>query len=95
MKSTLTVPRLAAVLKKVPEKKFRISELAPRLLDANGRVDIEECMKQQGEISLAVTEVKSYVHAVGEARYALENLGRRNPYRIYEEENIEAAEDEE
>ena len=85
MKNTLTPARLAAALKRVPEKRFRITQLAPRLLDGKGKVDIEKCMAQQEEINLAVLEVQSYVRAAGNARRALEYIGRGR-VRVYEGE---------
>ena len=72
---TLTTKRLVAILEKVPEKRFRIADLAPQLLDENGKVDIAKAIDQQGEISMAIVEVKSYVRATRAAVKALQYIG--------------------
>lgn len=59
----LTVKRLVAILEKVPEKRFRIAELAPQVLDDKGKVDIAKAIDLQGELNLAVVEVQSYIRA--------------------------------
>jgi hypothetical protein len=61
--NVLTPARLAAILSTVPEKKFRITDLAPTLLNANGRPDPAMCMEAEGEINLAVAEVNFYIDA--------------------------------
>ena len=71
MSDTLTVKRLISVLKKVPEKKFRIMQLAPKLIDAKGKVDIVKAMDAQGELNLAIAEVESYIKSARAARAAL------------------------
>jgi hypothetical protein len=68
--NVLTPARLAAVLKKVPEKKFRITGLAPQLL-TRGKVDIAKCMERQQDIDLAVIEVRTYIDGVNSLRHAL------------------------
>jgi len=61
--AALTIKRIVDVLRKVPEKKFCITELAPRLLDVDGKVDIVKAMNVQGDLNLAIAEVQFYVHA--------------------------------
>ena len=72
--AALTIKRIVDVLRKVPEKKFRITELAPRLLDADGKVDIVKAMDEQGELNLAIAEVQFYVHATKTTLKALHHL---------------------
>jgi hypothetical protein len=62
--TAITTKGIVAALKKVPEKKFRIAELAPELLDKNGKVDIAKAVDRLPEINLAVVEVQSYVKMV-------------------------------
>jgi hypothetical protein len=76
----LTVPRLVAALKKMPEKKFRISTLAEQILDDKGKVDFVKAMDRQGELNLAIVEVQVYIKAVRATREALDRIGRPVPY---------------
>jgi len=71
----ITNTRIVAVLRKVPEKKFQITELAPRLLDAKGKVDIAKCLDRQSEINLAIAEVSSYIKSTRSAVDELKYLG--------------------
>ncbi len=73
--SNLTICRIVAVLKKVPEKKLAIFDLAPQLVDENGKPDIARCLDRQADINLAVLEVQAYVRATKEVRHALGNIG--------------------
>jgi hypothetical protein len=94
----LTVARIVAVLKKVPEKRFRIMDLAPQLVDEKGNVDIVKIIDQQGELNLAIVEVESYIKATRAARDALGHIDGRQvkPGEAYfEEEEIVIPEDEE
>lgn len=75
--ATLTVPRIVAALRKVPAKAFRITELAPHLIDAKGKADIAKCIDQQGELNLAITEVEVYVRDTKTAARALRYIGGR------------------
>lgn len=72
----ITTARIVAVLEKLPEKRFRISELAPQLLDDKGQVDIAKAIDRQGELNLALVEVRNYIKAVREVRGELESLSR-------------------
>jgi len=70
--STLTTKRLVFVLRKVPERRFRIMDLAPQLVDAEGNVDIARAIEHQGELNLAIAEVQTYVRGVKAAANALQ-----------------------
>ena len=72
---TITNKRIVTVLRRIPEKKFRISELAPHLLDAKGKIDFAKCLDRQGEINLAIAEVSSYIHSTRSAFGSLKYLG--------------------
>lgn len=69
--------QMVKALAAVPERSFRIAELAPSLLDEKGKVDLAKCMDNQGEINLAIAEVSSYINGVKELRRVLENAGER------------------
>jgi len=76
MPHTITPARIVGILKKVPEKTFRITGLAPQLLDAAGKkVDIEKAMLHQGELNLAIREVQSYIQEVHALTHRLEGVG--------------------
>lgn len=74
MTNALTPARLAAMLRKVPEKKFRITALAPHLLTPEGKVDIEKCMDFHGDILPAIDELKRYIRDCHSARSSLEYM---------------------
>ena len=92
----ITVARIVRVLTKVPEKRFRIMDLAPELLDEKGNVDIVKAIDQQGELNLAIIEVESYIRATRDAAHVLariDSLGTRQE-DTDTEEGIGIAEDE-
>lgn len=93
-RQTITVSRIAAILKKVPEKTFRITALVPQILDASGKkVDIEKAMPRQGELNLAIDEVRTYVRAVHDFTKRLQYLGGKkmedDGYDPFDEDDIE------
>jgi|GEM_PF-5193059 len=67
----VTIKKIVAAIKNVPEKHFRISELAPLLIDEKGKVDIAKCIDQQGELNLAIAEVNQYIKATQAAEKVL------------------------
>lgn len=75
----LTVKQVVEALKRVPEKHFRISELAPLVLDDTGKVDIAKAIDMQGELNLAIFEVQAYVKATKAALSALSGIGIARP----------------
>ena len=72
---TITNKKIVAILRKVPEKKFQISELASHLIDSKGKVDIAKCLDRQSEINLAIAEVSSYIKSTRSAVEELKYLG--------------------
>jgi hypothetical protein len=84
----ITPSYLAAALKKVPEKKFRIADLSWQLINDKGKVDIEKVMEQQGELNLAIAEVKGYIERVKDLSGKFEYLKRNNSrvLPLYEED---------
>jgi hypothetical protein len=59
----ISIKLIVNTLQDVPEKKFRITELAGQLIDDAGKVDILKAMDQQGELNIAIAEVESYIKA--------------------------------
>jgi len=82
----LTLKKIVSILKKVPEKHFRIMDLAPQLVDDKGNVDIVKAIDLQGEVNLALIEIQSYIKATRETRKALEWIGG---YKINGDEYVE------
>jgi hypothetical protein len=70
----LTVRRVVAILKKLPEKRLAIFDLAPQLVDEQGKVDVGKCLEHQPDINLAIAEVTAYVEATKAARHALGDI---------------------
>lgn len=75
--AALTVSRLVKALRSVPEKTFRVMDLAPTLIDEKGQVVLEKAMDAQGELNLAITEVETYIKGTNAARNALRIVGGR------------------
>ena len=70
----VTVKRVVAILSRLPEKRFRIMDLAPQLVDEKGKVDIVRAIDRQAEINLAIVEVQSYVKDTKGAVRALQGI---------------------
>jgi PRTRC genetic system protein C len=70
-------PDVVAILRRVPEKRLRVFELAAELLDARGDLDVDEAARRQPEINLAVAEAKAYAAATQQASEALRRLPPR------------------
>ena len=70
-------PDVVAILRRVPEKRLRLFELAAELLDARGDLDVDEAARRQPEINLAVAEAKAYAGATQQASEALRGLPPR------------------
>jgi PRTRC genetic system protein C len=70
-------PDVVAILRRVPEKRLRVFELAAELLDARGELDVDEAARRQPEVNLAVAEAKAYAAATLQAVEALRRLPAR------------------
>lgn len=82
----ITTKKLVVALRKVPEKKFRIYDLAPHLLDANGKVDVEKCIGNHADINMAIMEVDRYVHSVHDLVRSLPNIRSGDAQQTGEDE---------
>jgi PRTRC genetic system protein C len=69
-------PDVAAVLRRVPERRLRVFELAAELLDAEGELDVDAAALRQPEVNLAIAEAEAYARAT---RQAVEALRRLSP----------------
>lgn len=54
------IDRVFAALKKVPEKKLLLIELANSIPIKHGMLDLDVMAKKQREINLAIVEAKAY-----------------------------------
>lgn len=72
---TITVKSMVKALKKVPEKKFRIAEIAPELMGKDGKVDIGKAVDRLPEINMAIAEVQTYVKGTKMVTEALSHIG--------------------
>src|ERR1051326_835404 len=53
-------PNVVAILRRVPEKRLRVFELANELVAVNGEVDVDAAAMRQPEVNLALAEVEGY-----------------------------------
>jgi PRTRC genetic system protein C len=70
-------PDVVAILRRVPEKRLRIFELAGELIDEHGEIDVDAAALRQPEINLARAEVEGYARATRLAVEALQKLPAR------------------
>lgn len=75
MANKLTVKRVVDILKKIPEKRFRIMDLAPQLIDEKGIIDVVKVVDRQGELNMAIVEVQTYIHQVRGLTEIMESVG--------------------
>ena len=62
------------IIRRVPEKRLRVFELAAELLDEQGELDPEAAAARQPEVNLAIAEAETYVRATRQAVAALRQL---------------------
>ena len=70
-------PNVVAILRRVPEKRLAVFDLATRLVDADGELDAEAAAARQPEINLAIAEAESYARATRSAVEALRHIPQR------------------
>jgi PRTRC genetic system protein C len=70
-------PNVIAILRRVPETRLRVFELAGELLNERGEVDVDAAARRQPEINLAVAEARAYAAATQQAVEALRRLPAR------------------
>jgi PRTRC genetic system protein C len=68
---------VAAVVRRVPEKRLRVFELAAALLDARGDLDVDAAAARAPEVALAAAEAEAYARATVLAVAALRRLPPR------------------
>ncbi len=68
---------VVAILRRVPETRLRVLELAADLLDDNGELDLDAAAIRQPEINLAIAEVEAYTRATRQAVEAIRRLPPR------------------
>ena len=72
-----TGAHVAAVVRRVPEKRLRVFELAAALLDARGDLDVDAAAARAPEVALAAAEAEAYARATALAVAALRRLPPR------------------
>lgn len=70
-------PDVVVILRRVPEKRLRVFELAAEFLDEHGEVDVDAAALRQPEVNLALAELEGYVRATRQASEALVKLPPR------------------
>jgi hypothetical protein len=84
----LTVMQVVDILKGIPAKKFRITDLAFEVMDKDGKVDMAKAMERQQDLNLAVTEVKQYIHDAGNIKYKLTHINKKASYDDLEDDDF-------
>ena len=67
-------PDIVAILRRVPDKRLAVFDLAAELVDADGELDAEAAATRQPEINLAIAEAETYVRATRPAVEALRHI---------------------
>src|SRR6266542_1913313 len=70
-------PDVVAILRRVPEKRLAVFDLASQLVDADGELDAEAAATRQPEINLAIAEAESYARATHQAVEVLRRILQR------------------
>ena len=65
------------ILRRVPEKRLRVFELATGLLDEQGELDPDAAAARRPEVNLAIAEAEAYARATRQAVAALRQLAPR------------------
>ncbi len=68
---------VVAILRRVPETRLRVLELAAALLDDNGELEPDAAAAGRPEINLAIAEVEAYTRATRQAVEAVRRLPPR------------------
>jgi PRTRC genetic system protein C len=73
----LGIAEVVRSIRRVPEKRLRVFELAGELLDSRGDVDIDTAAARAPEVNLAVAEAEAYARGTERALAALRRLPPR------------------
>lgn len=68
---------VVTILRRVPETRLVVFDLAAQLVDADGELDAEAAATRQPEINLATAEAESYARATRSAIEALRRIPQR------------------
>ncbi len=68
---------VVAALRRVPEKRLAVFDLAAVLIGAEGEIDPEAAALREPEVNLAVAEAQAYARATRQAVEALRRLQPR------------------
>lgn len=67
-------PDVMAILRRAPEKRLAVFDLAADLLDSVGEIDAEAAAARQPEVNLAIAEAESYARATRSVVEALRRI---------------------
>ena len=70
-------PDIVGILRRVPEKRLRVFELAPELCGPAGELDLDAAGRRGPEIALALAEAQAYARTTSGAVAALRRLPAR------------------
>lgn len=70
-------PDILRILRRVPEKRLRVFDLAPELCGPDGRLDLDAAAQRGPEIDLACLEAEAYARGTCAAVAALRRLPAR------------------
>ncbi len=70
-------PNVTAILRRVPETRLHVLDLAAELFDDNGELDLDAAASRRPEINLAIAEVEAYTRATRQAVEAIRRLPPR------------------
>ncbi|HEX5502457.1 MAG TPA: PRTRC system protein C [Thermomicrobiales bacterium] len=70
-------PDVVAILRRVPEKRLRVFDLAPTLRGPDGDLDLDAAGRSAPEIALALVEAEAYARATAAATRVLRDLPAR------------------
>jgi len=77
------IDRVVNALRKVPEKRLLIIDIANEVATENGEIDYDKLIDRQREVNLAVAEAKAYSQATQRAIKALTDLPvRRGEHNV-------------
>lgn len=70
-------PDVVAILRRLPEKRLAIFDLAAELMTPQGDLDLEATVARQPEVNLAIAEAEAYARATRQAVQVLRQLRPR------------------
>jgi PRTRC genetic system protein C len=76
-RESLAIGDVVEAIRRVPEKRLRVFEIAVELFDARGDLDVDAAAERGPEVNLAVAEAEAYARGTDRALAALGRLPAR------------------